>query len=229
MLLGLQKLTLLDYPGVVACTLFSSGCNFACPFCHNASLAKGGAQEGFLSSDEVLEFLKKRSGLLDGVCLTGGEFLLHKESSELIANIKDLGYKVKLDTNGAFPEILEELLEEKKLDYVAMDIKNSPEKYALTSGNDKCLPLVEKSVKKLLEGKIPYEFRTTVTGSLHCREDFFAIGEWIRGAEKYFLQPFADSGDVLVNDPAYAVSNEQMAEYFAIVKEFVPASAIRGR
>ena len=229
MLLGLQKLTLLDYPGVVACTLFSSGCNFACPFCHNASLAKGGVQEGFLSGDEVLEFLKKRSGLLDGVCLTGGEFLLHKESIAMISAIKDLGYKVKLDTNGAFPEVLEELLEEKKLDYVAMDIKNSPEKYVITSGNDKCLPLVEKSVKILLEGKIPYEFRTTITGSLHCREDFFAIGEWIRGEEKYFLQPFTDSGDVLVNDPAYAVSNEQMAEYLAIVKDFVPASAIRGR
>lgn len=229
MLLGLQKLTLLDYPGMVACTLFSSGCNFSCPFCHNASLVKGGGLEGFLSCDEVLAFLKKRSGLLDGVCLTGGEFLLHKESFALICRIKELGYKVKLDTNGAFPEVLAELLEEKKLDYVAMDIKNSPEKYALTSGNDQCLIPVEKSVKKLLEGKVPYEFRTTVTGSLHSREDFYSIGKWISGAERYFLQPFADSGDVLKNDPAFAVSNEQMAEYLAIMKEFVPAAAIRGR
>ena len=229
MVLGLQKLTLLDFPGVVACTLFTCNCNFRCPFCHNGSLVRGDGKEGMLSLNEVLEFLKKRSGLLDGVCITGGEPLLQEESRVLITRIRELGYKVKLDTNGSFPEVLGELIREKKVDYVAVDIKNSPEKYGLTAGNENCLPLVEKSVKLLLEGHVPYEFRTTVTGNLHEKEDFISIGKWIRGAEKYFLQPFTDSGDVLVNDPSYAVSNENMAEYLAVVKEFVPAAAIRGR
>ena len=182
-----------------------------------------------ISAGGILDFLKKRTGILDGVCFTGGEPLLGDEVLALAGKVKSLGFKVKLDTNGTFPDRLEKAVAENIVDYVAMDIKNSPEKYALTSGNDQCLIPVEKSVKKLLEGKVPYEFRTTVTGSLHSREDFYAIGKWIRGAERYFLQPFADSGDVLKNDPAFAVSNEQMAEYLAIMKEFVPAAAIRGR
>lgn len=231
MVFGLQKLTLLDFPGAVACTVFIPGCNFRCPFCHNASLVqcckdKG---EGMLEREELFSFLKKRSGLLDGVCITGGEPLLYEETFALLKEIKVLGYKVKLDTNGSFPERLKTILEEKCVDYIAMDIKNSPEKYAVTSGNMQCLENVKKSVELLKKGGLPYEFRTTVTGNLHTKEDFIAVGRWIEGAEKYFLQPFTDSGDVLVKEGGYAVSDELMAQYLETVKKFVPNAVIRGR
>ncbi|MBP5183468.1 MAG: anaerobic ribonucleoside-triphosphate reductase activating protein [Lentisphaeria bacterium] len=229
MVFGLQKLTLLDYPGLVACTVFSSGCNFSCPFCHNGTLAKGGAPEGFLSSEEVFSFLKKRSGLLDGICLTGGEFLLHAESVEFISHLKGMGYKVKLDTNGSFPERLDEVLKGNMVDYVAMDIKNSPEKYAETCGNASALPLVQKSVEILKHSETPFEFRTTVTGKFHTKEDIASIGEWIRGAERYFLQPYMESEDILKKDPAYPVGNEALAGFLAVAQRFVPGAAIRGR
>lgn len=233
MYFGLQKLTLLDFPGAVACTVFTPGCNYRCPFCHNASLVEyesaNRTGEGLLDKEELIAFLKKRSGLLDGVCITGGEPLLHKETLDLLKDIKKLGYKVKLDTNGSFPEHLAQILEEKSVDYVAMDIKNSPEKYSITAGNASCLEKVKKSVTLLMQGNIPYEFRTTVTGNLHTKEDFIAIGKWIKGAEKYFLQPFTDSGDVLKKDPAYAVSNDLLHEYLVLIKGFIPNAVIRGR
>lgn len=229
MVLGLQKLTLLDYPGKVACTLFTSGCNFSCPFCHNAFLVNGEHKDELFPVEEIMDFLKKRAGLLDGVCITGGEPLLHEETLVLIDRIRDLGYQVKLDTNGAFPERLAKVLEGKKVDHVAMDIKNSPEKYTVTSGNTSALPKVCESVELLKKGLVSYEFRTTVTGNLHTKEDFVAIGKWIKGAEKYFLQPFLDSGEVLVKDPGYAVETALLEEYLAIVKEYVPQAAIRGR
>lgn len=230
---GIQKLTLLDYPGVVACTLFTPGCNFRCPFCHNGTLAKGefscGMEESLFPEEEVLAFLKKRSGLLDGVCITGGEPLLHEETILLIAKIRSFGYKIKLDTNGSFPERLATLLEGKMVDYVAMDIKNSPGKYALAAGNKNILSKVQESVELLKKDLVPYEFRTTVTGNLHSVEDFVAIGKWIQGVEKYFLQPYFHSEDVLVKDPGYEISNEKIQQYLAAVKEFVPNAAIRGR
>lgn len=228
MRLGLQKLTLLDFPGVVACTVFSCGCNFRCPFCHNASLVLSAGDE-LLPDAEVLAFLRKRAGILDGVCFTGGEPLLHEAVPDLMRQAKDLGYKVKLDTNGSFPERLQRVLESEVADYVAMDIKNSPAKYARTSGSENALPLVERSVELLMAGSTPYEFRTTVTGNLHEVEDFAAIGRWIGGAPRYFLQAFLESGEVLVPDPGYAVSAEKLAACLAAVRPFVPAAEIRGR
>ncbi len=226
---GLQKLTLLDYPGMVACTLFSCGCNYRCPFCHNGSLVSGSARGEMLDADEVLAFLRKRTGILDGVCFTGGEPLLHKDVLTLAEKVKALGFKVKLDTNGSFPELLEQAVSEKMVDYVAMDIKNSPEKYALTSGCDSALAQVEKSVAFLLQSKIQYEFRTTVTGKFHEKDDFVAIGKWIRGAEKYFLQPYRDSGDVLMPDPEYSVDSTLLSACLSAVKPFVASAEIRGQ
>ncbi len=226
---GLQKLTLLDYPGQVACTVFSRGCNYRCPFCHNGSLVNGSGAGEMLSADEVLEFLKKRKGILDGVCFTGGEPLLGDEVLTFAGNVKSLGFKVKIDTNGSFPERLQQAVAEKIADYVAMDIKNSPAKYALTAGCDYALPQVEKSVAFLLQGNVPYEFRTTVTGKFHETADFSAIGQWIKGAEKYFLQPYNDSGDVLVPDPDYPVDGGKLAEFLAAVRPFVASAEIRGR
>ncbi|MBQ3182092.1 MAG: anaerobic ribonucleoside-triphosphate reductase activating protein [Clostridia bacterium] len=223
---GLQKLTLLDFPGKTACTVFTVGCNFRCPFCHNASLVRGGVDE--ISLAEFFAFLKKRQGLLDGVCITGGEPTLHSDLEEFIAKIKELGYAVKLDTNGTAPDTLKSLVEKGLIDYVAMDIKNSRQKYLATSGVTKdLLGNIEESVKYLLEDHIPYEFRTTVVFPLHEKADFYDIGEWIKGTKNYFLQNFIDSGD-LISDGMKGYEKELLEEFALVVQGFVPNVSIRG-
>ena len=224
---GLQKLTLLDYPGQVACTVFTCGCDFRCPFCHNASLVTG-TDDVLEDETEILAFLRKRVGVLDGVCITGGEPLLHEGLPDFAREVKALGYKLKLDTNGSFPERLEHMVGDRLVDYVAMDIKNSPEKYARTVGGRDFLPQVRRSVEFLKRGLVPYEFRTTVTGNLHEPADFAAIGQWIAGADKYFLQPFLASGDVLAPDDGYALTRERVGEFLDAVRPFVPHAAVRG-
>jgi len=197
---GLQKLTALDFPEKLACTVFTFGCNLRCPFCHNASLVL--KDDGYeISQDEFFAFLKKRKGILDGVCITGGEPLLQSGIEEFMAKIKELGFLVKLDTNGAFPDRLKSIIDKKLVDYVAMDIKNSKEKYPLTCGIDNAkedfFAPFKKSIDLLLQNGVPYEFRTTVTNELHSVEDIEKIGELIGGAEKYFIQAFKDSGDII--------------------------------
>ncbi|WP_270394890.1 anaerobic ribonucleoside-triphosphate reductase activating protein [Mediterraneibacter massiliensis] len=225
---GLQKLTLLDYPGKVACTLFTAGCNFRCPFCHNASLVTHVDRKNDIPEEEVLAFLKKRRGLLDGVCITGGEPLLQPDIEVFIRKIRDLGYLIKLDTNGSNILLLKRLAEEGLLDYVAMDIKNAPDKYGVTIGIEEYdLENILQSVEFLLSGSIPYEFRTTVVREFHKREDFAAIGRWIRGAEKYYLQSFQDSGD-LIAPGLRGYTKEIMEQALAIVRKNVPNAELRG-
>lgn len=218
---GLQKLTLLDYPGKVAATVFLGGCNFRCPFCHNASLvlAPGDAPE--ITREALLEFLKTRCGLLDGVCVTGGEPLMSDEAAELIRDIKALGFFVKLDTNGSFPERLAGLLREGALDYVAMDIKNSPEKYALTAGLEALdIEKIKKSAALIMASGVEYEFRTTLVRELHEMSDLITIGEWLRGAEKYFLQHFEDSGDLIGDNLSGFTKSESEAFSRALTPYF---------
>ncbi len=192
---GLQKLTLLDYPGHMACTVFTGGCNFRCPFCHNRSLVFLNENDSEISEEDIFAFLKTRNKILDGVCITGGEPLLHKGIRPFIERVRDLGLKVKLDTNGSNYEALKGLIDDGLVDYVAMDIKNSPAKYALTCGLENIdLSQIEKSKDLLLEGKTEYEFRTTVVREFHEVGDFKEIGEWIRGAKNYYLQNFEDHG-----------------------------------
>ncbi len=217
---GFQKLTLLDFPGVVACTLFTKGCNFLCPFCHNALLVNKTEEAGAVSDAEILSFLKKRQGILEGVCITGGEPLLHTGLSDFIRKVKGLGYKVKLDTNGSLPKRLKLLVSEGLLDYVAMDIKNSFEKYSQTAGTDKInLADIEESIDFLLSGAVPYEFRTTVAKELHTVEDIELIAKRIHGAENYFIQNFKDSGNIIgtglspVSDDTLALMREAGAKY----------------
>ena len=177
---GLQKMTLLDYPGKVACTVFTAGCNFRCPFCHNASLVLPDRLEQHVTEDEVFTFLKKRTGILDGVAVTGGEPLLHREIPDFLRRVKDLGFLVKLDTNGSFPDMLEALISEGLVDRVAMDIKNSPALYAETAGiPDLDLSRIEQSKNLLLSGIVDYEFRTTVVKGLHTAESLVEAAEWI--------------------------------------------------
>lgn len=208
---GFQKLTLLDYPGKVACILFTEGCNFRCPFCHNAALVSHVDPSARLCEEDVLRQLEKRRGILDGVCITGGEPLLQKGLEELLTRIKAMGYSVKLDTNGTFPDRLRALVEAGLVDYVAMDVKNRREKYAQTAGlSTLALQDIEKSLAFLLAGKIPFELRTTVTAELHTVEDIAAIAEWIKGAPAYYLQNFVDSGD-LVGQGMSPVPKETLA------------------
>ena len=224
---GIQKLTLLDYPGRLAATVFLGGCNLRCPFCHNASLVvRGGGDE--ISEDELFEFLESRAGKLSGVCVTGGEPTLNPSLPSFINKIRALGYSVKLDTNGTNPDMLEQLIRDGLIDYVAMDIKSSPERYAAVSGVPGLdISAVERSVRLLLDGNVEYEFRTTVVRELHTFDDIDAIGRWIRGARAYFLQPFKDSGDI-IKDGFSSYSEAEISDLLAIARVYIPNAQIRG-
>lgn len=225
---GLQKLTLLDFPERVACTVFFAGCNFRCPFCHNASLVVDIPSQADVTEEEFFSFLKKRQGILDGVCVTGGEPLLQPNIEEFIRKIKKLGYAVKVDTNGSFPEKLKSLVESGLVDYVAMDIKNCPEEYGTTAGvpNLDVSSIIE-SVSYLKEGHVPFEFRTTVVKGYHTKENFEKIAQWLQGTEKYFLQNFVDSGDLIGKD-TMGCSEEEMKGFLEIVHTYVPCAQLRG-
>lgn len=224
---GLQKMTLLDYPGRVACTVFLGGCDMRCPYCHNSELLDAGAP-GVMEEPELLAFLQKRKGLLDGVAITGGEPLLRKDLPDLLARIRDLGYPVKLDTNGAHPEQLRAIAEKGLVQYVAMDIKNSPERYAETVGLPRFdLAPVRESVSFLMNGSTDYEFRTTTVAELHDESSFRAIGGWIAGAKRYYMQRFTDRETVPFRG-LHAPSAEQMKAWLAVIREYVPAAALRG-
>ena len=226
---GLQKLTRLDFPGKVACTLFTKGCNFRCPFCHNAAWVVRADEQQMYTNDEILAFLKKRAGVLDGVAITGGEPTLMSGLYDFVSKVKELGYAVKLDTNGTRPDVLKKIVNAKLVDYVAMDIKNSPEKYAYTCGLPESYDLskIEESKNFLMEGRVDFEFRTTVANPFHTEEDFLRIGEWIRGDEKYFLQQFKDSGDIIGHEIT-ACSNEEMKHFLNVLLPFVPNAQLRG-
>ena len=225
---GLQKLTLLDYPEKVACAVFTAGCNFRCPFCHYASLVIDTYKNKEIPSEEFFDFLKKRQGILDGVCVTGGEPLIQHGLEDFLRRIKELGYAVKLDTNGSFPDKLARIVEAGLVDYVAMDIKNSQESYGRTIGiEDYDLRNIHRSVQYLLGDAVPYEFRTTVVRQFHQRSDFESIGKWIRGARHYYLQQFVDSGD-LIQPGLSGYNKDIMGQALEIVKPYVPNAELRG-
>ena len=291
---GLQKMTLLDFPGHVACTVFLGGCDFRCPFCHNYDLASGSARP-VMDEDAFFTFLKKRKGLLDGVAVTGGEPCLHGDLPDLLRRIRALGFRTKVDTNGYHPDMLQYIIEEKLVDYVAMNIKNSPAKYAATTGfgyfpadeafrgtelwhteessaqrspadtqaaqrfpadtrsiqrspsDTHASPInsakaysmpvhitrkpdlgrIHESISLLIHSPIDCEFRTTVVKEFHSAEDFYEIGEMIRGADKYFLQCFTDRDTVPFGD-LHAPSYEELRRYWKIMLGFVPGTELRG-
>ena len=212
---GLNKTTLLDYPGRVAATIFTGGCNFRCPFCHNAGLVLTPSSAESYSEEEVFSFLVKRKNVLQGVCITGGEPTLQDDLKEFIIKIKDLGYAVKLDTNGYRPEVLQSLLEKDLLDYVAMDIKNSPSKYAVTVGMNVDTEKIKESVELLKASTIDYEFRTTVVKEFHDRNDFREIAEWIKGCPQYFLQQYKESDYMICMSRAFHAYEKEEMEAFA--------------
>lgn len=227
-ILGLQKLTLLDFPGNMACTVFLGGCNFRCPFCHNRALVVNPDFTAAVDKEFFFSFLKKRQGVLDGVCITGGEPLLSDGIFDFVRKVKELGYKVKLDTNGSFPERLQNLIASGAIDYVAMDIKNSPTRYRETVGVESFdITPVKESAALLLSDTIPYEFRTTIVREFHTPQDMVEIGEWLAGAKQYFLQGFVDSGS-LIGEGLSALSKEETEVLLRAVKPYIPATCLRG-
>ncbi len=225
---GLQKLSMVDYPGKIAATVFTGGCNLRCPFCHNALLVTRLSESAQLETESVLQFLSKRRGLLEGVVLTGGEPLLQPDAADFLREVKKMGFSVKLDTNGCFPDALARILEEGLADYAAMDIKNSPEKYALTVGvPDFDLTPVQESIRLLKSSGIDYEFRTTAVRELHTAEDIRAIGRWLRGAPRYFLQNFEDSGN-LIGTGLHGFSEPELRQLSGEAEPYFGAVAVRG-
>lgn len=225
---GLQKCTLLDYPGKVACTIFTEGCNFACPFCQNASLVRSSAASDPIAADDVLSFLQKRCGLLDGVCISGGEPLLQTDLAPFLERIRSLGFAVKLDTNGSMPDRLEAIVRAGLVDMVAMDIKNAPDRYAETIGRSSYdLSPIQESIAFLRTLSGHYEFRTTVVRELHTIDDITAIARWISGAERYFLQSFVDSGDVLTAG-LHPHTPDVLHAMLDAAQQFCPSAALRG-
>ena len=225
---GLVKFTLVDYPGKIGCIIFSGGCNLRCPFCHNAPLVTHLEEAEHFSEEEILDFLRRRQGLLDGVVLSGGEPLLHDGVGAFLRKVRDLGFAVKLDTNGTNPDMLEALAQEGLLDYAAMDIKNSPDRYAETCGGVDLLGPVKRSAALLMAGAVDYEFRTTVCAPLHTPEEMAGIGRWLKGAKRYFLQPFVDSGE-LVGSGMKPLTKEEIEALRDSVLPDIPSTQIRGQ
>lgn len=225
-ILGMQKLTLLDYPGKVACTVFTGGCNFRCPYCHNASIALM-TDSDEVTQEEFFGFLRNRVGKLDGVCITGGEPLINDDIKPFIKKIHDMGFLVKLDTNGSFPRRLKEILDEGLIDYTAMDIKNSLSRYEETIGVKTNTEKIGESIRLIMSSQIPYEFRTTVVRGFHDNNSFYEIGNLIKGAKAYYLQAFADSGN-LIGSGLSGCTKAEMERFEKIASEYVETIGIRG-
>lgn len=225
---GLNKTTLLDYPGKVAATIFLGGCNFRCPFCHNSGLVLHVQDQTELPEDEVLGFLRKRQGILDGVCITGGEPTLHPELGDFLRRIKELSYDIKLDTNGSRYNVVKTLVEDRLVDKIAMDIKACPDNYGMLTGMQHSdMDAIHRTADFLLEGNIDYEFRTTVVRELHTEKDFRDISQWLKGAKAYYLQAYKDSDEVL--QPGFSSYSLKELEYFrTILLETIPLVGIRG-
>lgn len=224
---GLQKMTLLDWPGKVACTVFLGGCDFRCPFCHNSELLSG-PMPILMDQEGLLEFLRKRQGLLDGVCVTGGEPLLRADLAGLLEEVKALGYPVKVDTNGSHPARMVELWERGMVDYVAMDVKNSPDRYPETAGVPGLdLGPIRESIAWLLEGHVDYELRTTAVRQFHDGDSFRAIGGWIRGAARYYIQNFTDR-DTVAFAGLSGFDKEELGGFAELVAPYVEHVELRG-
>lgn len=232
MICGLQKMTLLDFPGKIACTVFLGGCNFRCPFCHNSELFMG-KPEKLMEDEEFFAFLKSRKGLLDGVCVSGGEPTLYKDLPVFLEKIKEMGFLVKLDTNGYRPQVLKDLVGNKLVDYVAMDVKNSPATYGQTVGLEKMdLAAIEESLRFLIGGSVDYELRTTLVKPFHDRASIQDMGVWLgslvpgKKPAKLFLQSFVDRDTVLFAGLS-APETEATQEFAKILEPFAEKVTIR--
>ena len=225
---GFNKTTLLDFPEHVACTVFTGGCNFRCPFCQNGDSVRHGGSLPVLDEEEVFRVLRKRKGILTGVCVTGGEPTLQRDLDVFLSRVKELGYLVKLDSNGYRPEVLQSLCERGLVDYFAMDIKSSPENYARTAGvKELDMGLIRESVDFIRSCGLDYEFRTTVVRELHSSGDFLSIGEWLKGCKAYFLQSYVESEGVICKEFS-SYSKEELEEFVMLLKPYIDNVSLRG-
>lgn len=225
---GFQKLTLLDYPGKTAATIFCGGCNFRCPFCHNGDLVLNSDTMEELSKEEIISFLSKRKGLLDGVCITGGEPLIWQDIRDFIKEIKELGFLIKLDTNGYYPDRLKSVSQSGNIDYIAMDIKNSPHRYSLTSGLENFdIKRIEESVEFIKNSGIDHEFRTTVVKGFHTENEMEEIGKWLLGEKRYFIQPYKESEKV-IDKSLSGFDPSELEKLLEAVKKYIPTAELRG-
>ena len=226
---GIQKLTLVDFPGHPASILFSGNCNFRCPFCQNAPLVLDSEDEPVLDNDEIFSFLKKRKKMLEGVVVTGGEPTINKDLIPFLSSLKDTGYLVKLDTNGYMPDVLIKAVESNVVDYVAMDIKTSLDEYSKLCGVENIdTSRIKESIDYLMSGAVDYEFRTTVVEPLHHKENFEKIGELLKGCRRYYLQSFVDSGNIIGKN-CFPPSQEQLKNYLKTVSNYIESVSIRDR
>ena len=230
---GLQKTTTIDFPGKLACTVFTRGCNFRCPYCHNSTLVLDEKNKDDISKDEFIAFLKKRKGVLDGVCISGGEPLMHENLIDLIIKIKEMGYLVKLDTNGSIPKKLRDLISKGLIDYVAMDIKNSPENYVKAIGlNYVDIKNINESIELLKTNQVPFEFRTTAVKGIHDIEDLASISRWIQGEQQYYIQNYENSGDTIasrvkISQELESFTKNELESFLEVLKVKVPNACIR--
>ena len=225
---GMEKLSLVDYDGKIATTLFTGNCNFKCGFCHNSPLVLDYTQLPEFDQAEIFNYLTKRKGVIEGVCVSGGEPTLHADLPDFLAKIKALGYPIKLDTNGTNPDMIKNLYKDGLVDYFAMDIKNNKQDYAKIIGFDTFdTSKIEKSVEFFLGGGAPYEFRTTLINEFHKRENIALIGEWIKGAKKYFLQKFKDS-ETCIKSHLSPVDDKTVLEFVDILSKNIDCVRLRG-
>ena len=225
---GMEKLTLLDYPANTACLIFTQGCNFRCPFCHNKNLLMDTNGDGIIDENEVLDYLKKRKGLVDGICISGGEPLLQRDIESFIKKIKEIGVKVKLDTNGSNPQKLKKLIDMGLIDYVAMDIKNDFSNYDKTSGVDNInIENIKKSIYILENSNIEYEFRTTVVKELHSITQLEHICEYIGPKARYYIQNYRDCSNVLQSG-LNGFSEKELFDIQNILNMKYPNVTVRG-
>lgn len=226
---GYEKLTLLDFPSKVASILFTAGCNFRCPFCHNGLFLVENSQQNAIPEAEIFAFLEKRKGMLEGVVVTGGEPLLHGDIDALLSRIKALGYLVKLDTNGSNPQALARLIDQKLVDYVAMDIKHTKEGYPLATGIDNFPMSAILESKEILEkGRVPHEFRTTLVKGIHREEDVLTMAKWISQSSPYFLQNYKYTEGVLAPEGLAPFSEEEMKSFLSLAKTLHTNTKLRG-
>ena len=226
---GIEKLSLVDFDGVVSATIFTLGCNYKCGFCHNSPLVLSTNQVTTLPEEEILTYLKKRKGILEGLCITGGEPTLQHDLTSFCEKVKSLGYKIKLDTNGTNPDKVKELWDNGLVDYFAMDIKNDRENYAKIIGFDSYdLSKVEKTVDFFISNNVDYEFRTTLINEYHKEENIVNIGKWINGAKKYFLQKFKNTDGCINADTLTPVNDEKVKQFIEILNKYLPNVKPRG-